>query len=95
MAVKLIEAMARGYNSLVGLERPYFTHITQFDKIIHDDIIKWKHFLHYWAFARGIHRSPVQLSRKQPVFCSDCAENRQQTIDDQDFWQHIDSLYIL
>ena len=23
------------------------------------DVIKWKHFPHYWSFARGIHRSPV------------------------------------
>ena len=24
----------------------------------HDDVIKWKHFPHYWPFVRGIHRSP-------------------------------------
>ena len=24
---------------------------------IHDDVIKWKHFPHYWPFMRGIHRS--------------------------------------
>ena len=23
----------------------------------HDDVIKWKHFPHYWSFVRGIHRS--------------------------------------
>ena len=26
---------------------------------LHDDVIKWKHFLRYWPFVRGIHRSPV------------------------------------
>ena len=26
---------------------------------LHDDIIKWKNFLHYWPFVQGIHRSPV------------------------------------
>ena len=26
---------------------------------LHDDIIKWKNFLRYWPFVRGIHRSPV------------------------------------
>ena len=26
---------------------------------IHDDVIKWKHFPHYWPFEWGIHRSPV------------------------------------
>ena len=25
----------------------------------HDDVIKWKHFVRYWPFVRGIHRSPV------------------------------------
>ena len=28
-------------------------------KRFHDDVIKWKHFPRYWAFVRGIHRSPV------------------------------------
>ena len=30
----------------------------------HDDIIKWKHFQHYWPFVRGIHRSPVNSPHK-------------------------------
>ena len=30
----------------------------------HDDVIKWKHFLRYWPFARGIHRSPVNSPHK-------------------------------
>ena len=30
----------------------------------HDDVIKWKHFPHYWPFARGIHRSPVNSPQK-------------------------------
>ena len=30
----------------------------------HDDIIKWKHFLHYWPFVWGIHRSPVNSPPK-------------------------------
>ena len=30
----------------------------------HDDAIKWKHFLHYWPFVRGIHRSPVNSPHK-------------------------------
>ena len=30
----------------------------------HDDVIKWKHFPHYWPFVRGIHRSPVSSPRK-------------------------------
>ena len=31
---------------------------------IHDDVIKWKHFLRYWPFVRGIHRSPVNSPHK-------------------------------
>ena len=32
--------------------------------IYHDDVIKWKHFLCYWPFVRGIHRSPVNSPHK-------------------------------
>ena len=31
---------------------------------IHDDIIKWKHFLRYWRFVPGIHWSPVNSQHK-------------------------------
>ena len=30
----------------------------------HDDVIKWKHFLRYWPFVRGIHRPPVNSPHK-------------------------------
>ena len=30
----------------------------------HGDVIKWKHFLHYWPFLRGINRSPVNYPHK-------------------------------
>ena len=33
-------------------------------KIIHDDVIEWKHFLRYWPFVQGIHRSPVNSPHK-------------------------------
>ena len=29
-----------------------------------DEVIKWKHFPHYWPFVRGIHQSPVNSSHK-------------------------------
>ena len=29
-------------------------------KLIHDDVIKWKHFPRCWPFVRGIHRPPPQ-----------------------------------
>ena len=31
---------------------------------LHDDVIKWKHFLCYWLFVRGIHRWPVNSPHK-------------------------------
>ena len=33
-------------------------------KAAHDDVINWKHFPRYWAFVRGIHRSPVNSPHK-------------------------------
>ena len=32
--------------------------------LIRDDVIKWRHFLRYWPFVRGIHRSPVDSPHK-------------------------------
>ena len=32
--------------------------------VIHDDLIKWKHFRHNWPFVRGIHHSPVYSPHK-------------------------------
>ena len=32
--------------------------------IMHDDVIKWKHFPRYWPFVRGIYRSPVNYPHK-------------------------------
>ena len=30
----------------------------------HDDVIKCKHFPHYWPFVRGIHRPPMNSTHK-------------------------------
>ena len=32
--------------------------------LMHDDVIKWKHFPRYWPFVLGIHRSPVNSLHK-------------------------------
>ena len=32
--------------------------------LVHDDVIKWKHFPRYWPFVRGIHRSPMNSPHK-------------------------------
>ena len=44
----------------------------------HGDVIKWKQFLHYWHFVRGIHLSPVGSPHKGQwrgalMFCLICA----------------------
>ena len=40
---------------------PFFN-ITQ--TLLHDDVIKWKHFPRNWPFVREIHRSPVNFPHK-------------------------------
>ena len=35
-----------------------------FEGMLHDDVIKWKHFPRNWPFVRGIHRSPVNSLHK-------------------------------
>ena len=47
----------------------YSTNARGSDKILdsscwYDNVIKWKHFLRYWPFVRGIHRSPVNFPHK-------------------------------
>ena len=34
------------------------------DRVGHDDVVKWKHFLRCWPFVRGIHRSPMNSPHK-------------------------------
>ena len=52
-----IEAITR-----IGFLTPLAVHV----QCYHDDVIKWKHFPHYWPFVRGIHRSPVNSPHKGP-----------------------------
>ena len=44
----------------------------------HDDVIKWKHFLRYWPYVRGINRATVSSPhkgqrRRALIFCLICA----------------------
>ena len=34
------------------------------ERLIHDDVIKWKHFPRYWPFVGGIHWSQVNSTHK-------------------------------
>ena len=38
--------------------------LTMLEHFIHDDVIKWKHFLCYWPYVRGIHWAPVDSPHK-------------------------------
>ena len=38
--------------------------VSFYDTLVHDDVIKWKHFPRYWPFVRRIHRSPVNSPHK-------------------------------
>ena len=40
------------------------SHITGQSKLLHGDVIKWKHFPRYWPFVWGIRRSPVNSHHK-------------------------------
>ena len=33
-------------------------------RVVHDDVIKWKHFPRYWPFVQKIHRSPMNSPHK-------------------------------
>ena len=55
-----------------------FIILTMYSENIHDDVIKRKHFLRYWSFVWGIHRSPVNSPNKGQwrgamMFSSICA----------------------
>ena len=39
-------------------------HSSLLNGILHDDVIKWKHFPRYWPFVWGTHRSPVDSPHK-------------------------------
>ena len=42
---------------------PFLRHSASM-RSLHDDVIKWKHFPHYWPYVRGIYRSPVNSHKK-------------------------------
>ena len=42
----------------------YFAWLLLPPNFFHDDVIKWKHFPHYWPFVRIIHQSPVNSPHK-------------------------------
>ena len=46
----------------------FFYHLSTLRRCnLHDDVIKWKHFLCYWPFVTGDHRSQVDSPQRRPV----------------------------
>ena len=61
-ASNLFTNILQGY--FTGTEQSYDCPSASEVIITHYDIIKWKHFPHYWPFVWGIHWSPVNSSNK-------------------------------
>ena len=67
---------------------------------VHDDLIKWKHFLCYWPFVRGIHRSPVNSPHKGQwrgalMFSSICGLNKRLRKQTWGWWFETPSIVII
>ena len=67
--------------SLEMAARFHGTSLAIFNHVIHDDVIKWKHFPRYWPVVRGIHRSRDNFPHKGQwrgalVFSLICALNK-------------------
>ena len=54
--IKTLHALDLGNGMVLEIVSPNLYH--------HYDVIKWKHFPHYWSFVWGIHRLPVNSPRK-------------------------------
>ena len=50
--------------SIVGAQAAVWGTCWREESPEHDDVIKWKHFLRYWPFVRGIPRSPGNSPHK-------------------------------
>ena len=75
----------------------------------HDDVIKLKHFLHYWPIVRGIHRSPVNSPHKGQwsealMFSLICALNKRLSkqpwgwwfeTQSRSLWRHCNDVYCM
>ena len=69
--------------------------------LIHDDVIKWKHFPRYWPFVREIHRYPVNSPYKGQwrgavMFSLSCVwiigwENNREAVDMRWYRAHYDA----
>ena len=67
----------------------YIRRILNQDSIYHDDVIKWKHFLRYRVFVRGIHWSQRRVTQSFDVFLSAPEQTVEQTIQALGIWDAI------
>ena len=61
----------------------------RFDKIIHDDVIKWKHFPHCWPFVRGNPRTKASDAELWCVLWSAPEATVEQTMKTPVIWDTI------
>ena len=63
MTLWLVCALIKWYEITMhdNLLEVYQTNCSHSDLHYHDDVIKWRHFPHYWSVVRGIHRRPRSL----------------------------------
>ena len=76
-----------------------------FDKEIHDDVIKWEYSPRYWPFVREIHRSPLNSPHKSQwrrvlMFSltyawTNCWINNRDTGGLRRYWAHYDVIVML
>ena len=59
-----ITTYKRGISIMIRCRNIQFGHSILYVLVIHDDVIKWKHFPRYWSFVWGIHRSSVNSPHK-------------------------------
>ena len=52
------------YEWCMNIEYHAQSNIRTLYNLYDDDVIKWKHFVRYWPFVRGIHRSAVNSPHK-------------------------------
>ena len=53
------------YTTLQKLSHPSIMYLRDSTMLlVHNDVIKWKHFPRHWTFVREIHRSPVNSPYK-------------------------------
>ena len=64
--ISWLQASSRCKSSLEFLRLLHMSHWN----ILHDNVMTWKYFPHYWPFVRGIHWSPVDSPHKGPVIKS-------------------------